>query len=813
VTAERLNAQGVSFAAQRRLEEAVGCFRQAVALNPQYAEGHSNLGNALRTQGRTKEAIASLEKAIGIKPDYPEAHHNLGLALMQAGRLDEALARLQRAVELKPEFAEAHNSLAVALLTQQRPQEAIGALRRAIQLKPAMASAHNHLGNALCAMGKVKEAVESYREAIRIDPSYPEAYNNLGNAYRELEQLDEAARCFSEALERRPEFAEAHNNLGITYARQGKLDLAVKECEQALRLRPDYAAAHSNLGIAYAHQNEFDKAASCYHRALEIKPDYAEAHSNLGIVLTQEGLYDEAIGSFHRALELKPDYPEAHSNLGIALTKARRIEEALDHFEQAVRGKPDYADAHMNRALTYLISGDFSRGWSEYEWRWKCKDFNPRRFPQPRWQGEPLEGRRILLCTEQGFGDSFQFIRYAPAVKERGGEVFVRCPKPLVPLLSRCTGVDGVSAEGEPLPAFDAYVELLTLPLVFGTTVETVPHTTPYIFADPELVEYWRRDLACIRALKVGIQWQGSTKYRGDRQRSIPLAHFAPLAGVPGVRLVSLQKGYGTEQVQHIRFPLTVLGGQVDEARGAFMDTAAILKNLDLVVTCDTAMGHLAGGLGMPVWLALPDPPDWRWMLSGDECPWYPTMRLFRQAEFGNWEEVFQRIAAALTRLATERQGACEKSILVETAPGELIDKITILRTKAQRITDPQKLSNVHAELAVLSERHRACIPESDRLAELTAELQRINEALWDIEDEIRRCEARQEFGGRFVELARSVYRANDRRAAVKRAINELLGSRLVEEKQSVDPTTMAASGTPNLGYVPRPVGGQCGNP
>ena len=786
VTAERLNSQGVGFVGRRRLEEAIGCFRQAIGANPQYAEAYSNLGNALRTQGRTAEAIATLEKAIALKPDYPEARHNFGLTLLQAGRLDEALDQLHKAVELRPDFAEAYDGLGLVLLYRRRHQEAISVLERAVQLKPTLGSAHNHLGNALAGAGRLQDAITSYRQAIHIEPDFAEAYNNLGNTYRELEQPDEAVRCFTEALERHPEFTEAHNNLGITYARQGKFDLAIRHCQEALRLRPNYAAAHSNLGIAYAHQGEFDKAVSSYHRALEIKPDYAEAHNNLGIVLTQQGHYDEAIANFRHALELKVDYPEAHSNLGIALTKARRIEESLDHFQKAIDGKQDYADAHMNRALSYLITGDLARGWAEYEWRWKCKEFNPRRFPQPRWQGEPLEGRRIFLITEQGFGDSFQFVRYAKAVKERGGEVWVRCPKPLLSLIRCCEGVDGVTAEGEPPPPFDTYIELLSLPLIFGTRAETIPRETPYIIPDPALVEYWRRDLGCIRAFKVGVQWQGSTKYRGDRQRSIPLAHFAPLASVPGVRLVSLQKGFGTEQIQHIRFPLTVLGGQVDESRGAFMDTAAILKNLDLVVTSDTSLAHLAGGLGVPVWLALPDPPDWRWMLSGDESPWYPTMRLFRQTELGNWEEVFQRIAAALAQHVSDCQGNGDKEILVVTSPGELVDKITILRTKARKITDSRKLRNINAELAMLTERQCACIPESQRVAELTGELQQINETLWDIEDEIRRCEAEQDFGKRFIELARSVYRTNDRRAAVKRAIDGLVGSRFTEQKQYV---------------------------
>lgn len=785
--AEAHNNLGIVLAKQGKLPDAAACFQEAVRISPDYAEAHSNLGNALRSQGRVEEAIASLERAIGIRENYPGAHHNLGVALVQVGRIAEGEVHLRRAVQLKEDFAQAHNSLGMSLLKQRKFEEAITSFREALRLEPGLANAHNNLGNAIAEMGRPEEAIPCYREAIRLSPAYAEAYNNLGNALRHGEQLDEAAKCFEEALRHRPKFAEAHNNLGVTYARRGKHELAVRHCERATRLRPQYAAAHSNLGISYANLGEYEKAVVCYRRALDIKPDYAEAYSNLGIVLTQQGLYGDAIAAFERGLELKPDYPEAHSNLGITLSKAQRIDEALEHYERAIAAWPDYPDAHMNRALTYLLTGDFQRGWPEYEWRWKCKDFDARRFPQPRWRGEPLDGRRILLCTEQGFGDTFEFIRYAQIVKERGGYVIVRCPKPLPPIVRGCRGVDEVCVEGGPLPPFDLYIELLSLPLVFGTTERDIPSEVPYIAADPTLVENWRRELDYIGAFKVGIAWQGSPKYRGDRQRSIHVGQFAPLAAVPGVQLIGLQKGGGTEQIRDAGFPMTVLGGQIDEANGAFMDTAAIIKNLDLVVSIDSAISHLAGGLAVPVWLAVPHAPDWRWMLGRADSPWYPSARLFRQTEAGDWQGVFRRMADALTNLVSEQARRSPGTLLVETSAGDLIDRITILRIKAERISNPDKLNNIRAELAALTRVSATRFPAFDHANGLVADLQRINQAIWDTEDEVRRCEAQGEFGDRFIELARSIYRTNDRRAAVKQAINQHLGSRLVEEKQYVE--------------------------
>ncbi len=785
--AEAHNNLGIVLAKQGMLSDATACFQEAVRIRPDYAEAHSNLGNALRSQGRVEEAIASLERAIGIQENYPGALHNLGIALMQVGRISQGEAPLRRAIRLKADFAQAHNSLGMALLRQRKFEEAITSFREALRLKPGLANAHNNLGNAIAETGRPEEAIPCYREAIRLSPTYADAYNNLGNALRHDERLGEAATCFEEALKHRPKFAEAHNNLGVTFARQGKHDLAVRHCERATRLRPEYAAAHSNLGISYGNLGEYEKAVLCYRRALEIQPDYAEAYSNLGIVLTQQGRYGDAIAAFERALELKPDYPEAHSNLGIALSKAQRIDEAMEQYERAIAARPDYADAHMNRALTYLLTGDFQRGWPEYEWRWKCKDFDARRFPQPRWRGEPLDGRRILLCTEQGFGDTFEFIRYAQIVKERGGYVIVRCPKPLTPIVRGCRGVHEVCLEGGPLPPFDLFIDLMTLPHDLGTTERDVPADVPYIFADQALVENWRRELEYTGAFKVGIAWQGSPKYRGDRQRSIHVGQFAPLAAVPGVQLISLQKGGGTEQIRDAGFSLTVLGGQFDEANGAFMDTAAIIRNLDLVVSIDSAICHLAGGLAVPVWLAVPHAPDWRWMLGRVDSPWYPNTRLFRQTDAGDWQGVFRRMADALTNLISKQARRSPGTLLVETSAGDLIDRITILRIKAERITDPEKLNNIGAELAALTRVSATSLPGFDRAHGLVVELQRINAAIWDTEDEVRRCEAQGEFGDRFIELARSVYLMNDRRAAVKQAINQHLGSRLVEEKQYVD--------------------------
>ena len=321
-----------------------------------------------------------------------------------------------------------------------------------------------------------------------------------------------------------------------------------------------------------------------------------------------------------------------------------------------------------------MLLGDYEQGWPEYEWRWTQPGFTRRQFTQPAWDGSDLAGRSILLYAEQGLGDTLHFIRYAPLVSQRGGKVIVECQPALVRLLKGVEGIDKLIAESSPLPPFDVQAAMFSLPAIFHTTVGTIPATVPYLHADPKLIDKWRHELnsrsrqpggtvATTRsgparqagptgAFKVGIAWQGSPTYGYDNLRSIPLEKFARLTQIEGVQLISLQKGPGSEQLGAVqgRFPVMDLGKQLDETSGPFMDTAAVMKNLDLVICSDTAVPHLAGALGVPVWVALPYVPDWRWLLECEDSPWYPTMRLFRQTQDGKWDDVFERIAAALKK-------------------------------------------------------------------------------------------------------------------------------------------------------------------
>ncbi len=507
-----------------------------------------------------------------------------------------------------------------------------------------------------------------------------------------------------------------------------------------------------------------------------------------------------------RSVRLRPEHAEAHNNLGVLFEQLGRMDEAIAAYQEALRLKPDSPDTRKNLALGLLMRGEYDRGWAEYEWRWKTPVAPQRNFAQPRWDGRPLHGQAILLYAEQGLGDTIQFVRYAPLVKERGGVVLVECPSALEKLLHRCPGIDRVIVQGMPLPDFAYQVPFLSLPGVFHTTPETVPAAVPYLSAEPARIEEWGRELAAavghvsyvpaanghvtnVPHIRIGIAWQGSQKYQGDAHRSVPLRAFAPLAELPGVRLISLQKGYGAEQLRDVpgHWDIVDFGARLD-ADGAFLDTAAILAHLDLVVTSDTAVAHLAGALGIEVWMAVSMAADWRWMRGREDSPWYPTLRLFRQEQWGDWAGVFARMADELR----QRRFGLRGPIVAEIAPGELVDRITILEIKRSRVHDARKLGNIRLELGSLLAAQARCVKPSAELERVTAALRNVNEALWDIEDEIRVCEQGQDFGAASSSWpARCI--APTTSAELKRQINQRLGSRICEEKSYTTAPALAA--------------------
>ena len=564
-----------------------------------------------------------------------------------------------QAITLKPDYAMAHCNLGALLQEQGKLDEALESYRQTIILKPDYAMAHNNLGAALHEQGKLDRAIVSYRQAITLKPVYVEAHNNLGTTLKEQGKLDEAIVSYRQAITLKPDYVEAHNNLGTTLKEQGKLDEAIANYRQAITLKPDYAEVHNNLGAALQEQGEFNKAIVSYRQAIMLKPDYTEAHNNFGATLHEQGKFNEAIEYYKQAIALKPDYAEAHNNLGNALLEHGKPDDSIIYYNRAIALKPDYAEAHVNKSFVLMLTENFEEGWSEYEWRLREKDHTSHTFQQPQWNGKPLNGKSILIHAEQGFGDTIQFIRYLPMVQAMGGHVIFECQKNLFRLLKSCAGIDEIIEQRPahtPVVRFDTHVPLLSLPGIFGTSLDTIPSDIPYITADPGLVEQWRIRFGHNDAYKVGIVWTGNPLHNYVYyKRSCLLDDFAPLVEIPRLEFYSLQKGPGSVRANNPPKGMNIIN-LVDELND-FTDTAAIIANLDLVISIDTSVAHLAGAIGKPVWNLLSFVPDWRWFLNRDDSPWYPGMRLFRQTKPNNWTEVFEQMKKMLlNEIDTEKQ-------------------------------------------------------------------------------------------------------------------------------------------------------------
>jgi tetratricopeptide (TPR) repeat protein len=630
--------------------EAERFYRQVLSHQPVHPQALHRLGVVASCAGRLDAGIDYLQQAIAIEPENAYFHSDLGNALCDRHRIDDAISEFRYALRLNPNYAEAHNNLGVALRAKGLLSEAIGEFRHAIRLNEKYPDAINNLGIALRDAGLVDEAIAAYRNALQIQPAFPEAHNNLGVALRDRGMINESIAAFRAAIRLQPRFAEPYANLGNALCDLRSFDEAIDAYNNFLRLQPQNAPGYSNLGNALRGKGLPDEAIAAYLQALKLNPDFAEAHSNLGNALRQNGSLQEAVSAHRRAIELKPAYADGYSNLADALHDLGQIDEAVSAYRQAIQLNSNPVEAHYGLANCLLLRGEFSEGWIEYEWRWRWKDFpsQARQFARPRWDGSPLNGRKILLHCEQGLGDTIQFVRYALLIAQRGGKVIIECQPELGRLLDSLPVPCEIATFGQILPSFDVYCPLLSLPAIMGTTLSTIPAAVPYLSCNPRLVELWKSTIECSDAsIKVGLAWAGNPEFKGDRSRSMKLASLAPLANVRGVKFYSLQKGEAGKQANDppAGLHLVDLGAQLTD----FADTAAAISLMDLVITTDTSVAHLAGAMGKPVWVMLELVPNFRWLLERTDSPWYPTMQLFRQNIAGGWNAVIDRVSSELS--------------------------------------------------------------------------------------------------------------------------------------------------------------------
>jgi tetratricopeptide (TPR) repeat protein len=614
---DALHLCGVLMQQRGRSEEALALISAALAANAGAAPAHSNHGLVLAALGRTEEALAAYDRAIALKPDYAEALYNRGNALAALGRADDALASFEQAIALRPDYAAALLNRAQVLHRLGRAQDALDGVECALARKPD--------GGALALRGRL---------------------------LRELDRNEDALASFTRALELAPDDADTLIARGNTYYDMKSFAAALADYERALSLRPDAAPIHNNRGNALRELGRGAEALEAFGRALALKPGYAEAYNNRGNAQLELNRPSAALADYDRALALKPDYADALVNRGSALRYLNRPDDAIESLDRAIALNPELAEAHWNRALTCLASGDFEQGWQGYEWRWRRNnaEMMPRDFAQPQWRGEDLRGRTILLHAEQGFGDTIQFIRYLPMVLAKGGKVVLEIPDDLKPLVDPGDGVAAMVSRGQALPPFELHCPLLSLPLAFGTTLANVPAPPAYLRAPAGRIEQWRTRLPHGKAPRVGLAWSGKPTHKNDHNRSIALARLAPLLLKPGFQFVSLQKEVrDADRAALKKFPALV---RIDDALADFADTAAVMASLDLVIAVDTAVAHLAGAMGKPVWILLPAIGDWRWLLAREDSPWYPSARLFRQPHIGDWGSVIARLGRELAVLA-----------------------------------------------------------------------------------------------------------------------------------------------------------------
>ena len=653
-------------------EIAVALIGSAIAINDKDASYFANLALALNAMARFDEALAACNQAISLNPHVVGAYLSRGIALNALGRFDEAVAALRNLVHIDPDFSDAHFHLGLVLRSLGRLEEAREAFGAVVRITPAAAEAHFCLAAILDDLGHWVESVAAYSTAVRLKPGYASAYCNLGGVLSKLSRHEEAVSASQAAIKIKPDFAGAYLNLGNALLDLHRNEEALDAYKEAIRLQPDFAEAYSFLGLALNKTGKFEEAVVACTEAILLRPDYAQGYFHLGFPLFDLDRLDEAIAACETAIRLKPEFAEAHANRAIALRKSGRVAESLAASARAIAINPDYPNAHFNDALARLLLGDFAAGLKGYEWRYRggAKELKPRSFAQAQWVGQDVGGLTVLLYAEQGLGDSIQFCRYASLVKMRGARVVLEVPRHMLRLLAELPGVDQFVAAGDSLPEFDLHCPLMSLPYACGTTVDSIPCDIPYLHAQADVQNKWKIRLGA-EGFKIGIAWQGSPTALAERGRSAPLACFEPLSTIPGVRLISLQKGHGIDQLNALPAGMQVeaLGADFDAGADAFIDTAALMMSLDLVITVDTAIGHLAGALGRPVWTVLQKVPHWVWMLDRTDSPWYPSVRLFRQNDRGNWPELFERLTRALSEhIAVENQRV-DKLELFSTSP------------------------------------------------------------------------------------------------------------------------------------------------
>ncbi|HCA27396.1 MAG TPA: hypothetical protein DEP05_07140 [Betaproteobacteria bacterium] len=631
--------------------EAERCFRAAAALDPDYAEAHNDLGTVLDKQGRPEAAQACYLRALEIDPALPQAHYNLARNQFDRERFAEAEAHLRQVMAQVPDHEGTLLLLGDICQKTRRPGEAEPCYRAVTQAQPRHFKAHIGLSGVLSEQGRHREAETHFREAMRIMPQSAEAHFCLANCCQQLKRMAEAKAFYRSAIAIDLGYALPYLNLGAILVEENHPEEAIALYHAFLGKNPGHPDTHINLALAFSAQRRFTEAIDTQMAALGHPKTDPIAFSNLSTFHNALDQLEASLAWAQKAAALKPDFADAQVNVAYALHCLGREQESLAAYERAVAIAPDFADAQWGRALGLLSLGRYPEGWDAYEWRWKMKDMagNWKNFAQPAWDGAGAPGKTLLLYAEQGLGDTLHFVRYAEEAAQRCGRVILLCQPPLKNLLRGAPGVGQVVADGEPLPPFDIQSPLLSLPRLLRTTLDTLPAKTPYLFPPAAARDRWRREIAPYPkdgGLRAGLVWAGGAALKDDWRRSCALQQFAPLAEAGGAVFFSLQKGPAAAQAATPPPGMRLI--DLSARLNSFTDTAGLIDQLDLIISVDTAVAHLAGAMGKTTWTLLPFASDFRWLTQRSDTPWYPNMRLFRQPRHGDWDSVMIELAAAL---------------------------------------------------------------------------------------------------------------------------------------------------------------------
>ena len=636
-----------------QLNDAESIYRKILEINASHLGAQTMLGIVCIHSNKDQEGIQLLQSSLLKDSKQFWAHNALGIGFLNTGQHEKACLSFEEAISIRSDFIEAYFNLGKAQKALKKYEDAICSYSKCISLNIHYADAYNNRGSVyLENLQEPEKALVDFQNFLKIQPNVWNGFFNIANCYNELKEYEEAIKHYDRAVELNPNNADVHFSRGFTYYKLEQYEEALKSYDRALKLNPNNADVHFSRGVTYYELGQYEEALKSYDHAIELCPNQANVYSNRGIVFKSLKRYEEALKNIDFAIKLKPDLAAAFSNQGLVYFELKEYEEACKSYDRAIKLEPNIGDAYWNKSNLKILQGCYEEGWRLFEWRWKTTflKLKPRNFNQPLWLGqEAINNKIILIHHEQGFGDAIQFSRYIPLIeKYNPKEIILETPQALISLVSTVRGNFKIIKLGDPLPHFDYYCPVMSLPLAFKTTLENIPSDMPYLYAEKSKISLWGERLGPKIKPRVGLVWSGSKGHKNDHNRSLLFKQLKLICDLP-FEFHCLQK-----EIREI--DLKVLGkeGNIKEHQNElidFSDTAALISHLDLVVSVDTSVAHLAGALGKNVFLMLPYAPDYRWMNERPDTPWYPTMRLFRQPKADDWTSVVSKIRLEIKNL------------------------------------------------------------------------------------------------------------------------------------------------------------------